>query len=331
MTRTVNSRRGLRLWRIAVEMILFVMVTLLWVEYGSLFLRPLGWISRWQVFPVGVGVSVGVILFWLLVSLIFGRIYCSTVCPLGAWLDGVGRAGRMSRRGQARHYHYSPPLTHWRAVSLGVFFVSVVAGIAIIPAIIEPYSMYSRFVVNVLKPLWGEINNLLAQLGNATGWWDMYYVGHLRAGAFAVALSVVTMIGVSIPAWFFGRTYCNSICPVGTVLGIASARSVWHIDIDTDLCTNCRRCEWACKASCIDLTDHVVDGSRCVDCFDCIAACPDDAIFYRPTRKQLATPLMQRLFPPRVAAPSASASAPINELSEPSCRKMNESPAPADD
>lgn len=291
------------------------MVTLLWIEYSDLLLRPLGWVSRAQVFPVATGLSLGMVVFWLLVTLIFGRVYCSSVCPLGTWLDIVGHAGRSTRRGTRRDYRYSPALTRWRYVSLAVFTVGMVAGIALVPVVMEPYTMYSRFVVNVMRPVWGEINNLLAALGNSTGWWDIYYVGHISASVFAVILSVVTMVAVSIPAWFYGRTYCNSVCPVGTVLGMVSARSLWHIDIDTDLCTNCRKCEYACKASCIDLTDHVVDGSRCVNCFDCIDVCPDDAIFYRPTRKQLSLPMMQRLLPPRVgAAPSATVSAPMGKM-----------------
>jgi ferredoxin len=39
----------------------------------------------------------------------------------------------------------------------------------------------------------------------------------------------------------------------------------------------------------------VVDGSRCVNCFDCLTACDDNAIFYRPDRKQLSMPMMQRI------------------------------------
>ncbi|MBO5296235.1 MAG: 4Fe-4S binding protein [Candidatus Homeothermus sp.] len=324
MSKRPSSRTGLRRWRIVISVAIFVMVTLLWVEYSELFLRPLGWVSHIQMFPVAVGLSVSMIAFWLLVAVLFGRVYCSTVCPVGTWLDIVGHVGKKSRKGPARDYRYSPPLTRWRYISLGVFVVSMVAGITIIPVVMEPYTMYSRFVINVMKPVWGWINNELAALGNSTGWWDMYYVGHIEASIAAVILSIVTFIGISIPAWFYGRTFCNSICPVGTVLGIASSRSIWHIDIDTDLCTNCRKCEYACKASCINLNDHVIDSSRCVNCFDCIDVCPDDAIFYRPTSKQLSLPMMQRLLPPKVSAPSASASTPVTGMTDTMTKKKND-------
>jgi ferredoxin len=43
------------------------------------------------------------------------------------------------------------------------------------------------------------------------------------------------------------------------------------------------------------MNDHVVDGSRCVNCFNCINVCPDDAIRYTSRRKQLSIPMMQSL------------------------------------
>ena len=71
--------------------------------------------------------------------------------------------------------------------------------------------------------------------------------------------------------------------------------SILQMDIDTDLCINCRKCEDVCKGQCIDLTDHVVDGSRCVNCFDCVDICPNRAIRYTTRRHRLSTPLMQRV------------------------------------
>ncbi len=71
------------------------------------------------------------------------------------------------------------------------------------------------------------------------------------------------------------RTHiCNTLCPVGTILGCVSRNSAMRIDIDTDRCIQCRRCEHVCKAECIDMQSHVVDMSRCVVCFDCLPCAP---------------------------------------------------------
>ncbi len=285
------GRNRLKIIRIVVSSAIFVAATLLWIAYSDIFLRPLGWISRIQVFPAAMVLSMASLLFWLAVSFLFGRVYCSSVCPLGTWLDGVAHVGMALRR---KPYRYSRPFD-LRSFFLLVTLSCIAAGIAIIPVVIEPYCMYSKFVVSVLKPAWGAVNNLIAYTGAVTGWWDVYYVGIVRASVFGIIISVVTMLAVSIPAWFFGRTFCNTLCPVGTMLGYVSRYALCRIDIDTDRCTNCRRCEEVCKASCIDLNDHVVDGSRCVNCFNCLSVCKDDAIFYRTSRKRLSWPLMQRL------------------------------------
>ena len=86
------------------------------------------------------------------------------------------------------------------------------------------------------------------------------------------------MIGVL--AWKHGRTWCNTICPVGSVLGFFSRFSVFAPVIDTDKCRNCGLCGKQCKASCINMKEHQIDLTRCVACMDCIDTCKDGAIHY---------------------------------------------------
>lgn len=297
--------QGLKAMRITVSVAVAAVITLLWIEYSDLVLGAMGWIEHTQIIPAGMALSGVTILFlacddrsvWqdILLDVLSAR--CRAGCG--------GGLGRMSRKGSRRDYHYSPPMTRLRYCSLAVVAVCLFTGLLIIPAILDPYSMYSAFVLNVLKPVWGWVNNAVAAFGVYTGWWTVTYVSVITASLFGIALSVVSLAGVAVSAWISGRPFCNTICPVGTVLGVVSARSLWHIDIDTDLCTNCRKCEHACKAHCIDLTDHVVDGSRCVGCFDCLTVCPDDAIFYRPDRKQLSLPMMQSPDSPEIGRASA--------------------------
>jgi polyferredoxin len=279
----------------AVSVAVAIAITVLWIEYSDLVLGTLGWIEHTQIISAGLAFSGVTVLFWLVMTSLFGRIYCSLFCPLGVVQDVAARLGRMTRRGYSRDYHYTAPNVRLRYCALAVVVVCFFTGLLIVPALLDPYSMYSTFVLNVLKPIWGWICNGIAALGTATGWWTIESVSIITASLFGIVMSVVSLMGVAVAAWVLGRPFCNTLCPVGTVLGIVSARSLWHIDIDTDLCTNCRKCEHACKAQCINILDHVVDGSRCVNCFDCLTACDDNAIFYRPDRKQLSMPMMQRI------------------------------------
>lgn len=93
-------------------------------------------------------------------------------------------------------------------------------------------------------------------------------------------------------AWRGGRTYCNTICPVGTVLGFLSKHSLLKPVIDTKKCNSCGLCARNCKASCINIKAHEIDYSRCVACMDCINKCRKGAITY--TRRKPASVAVSR-------------------------------------
>ena len=52
-------------------------------------------------------------------------------------------------------------------------------------------------------------------------------------------IATVTLVVLIVLAWRGGRTYCNTICPVGTVLGFLSKYSLLKPVIDTKKCNNC--------------------------------------------------------------------------------------------
>ena len=80
----------------------------------------------------------------------------------------------------------------------------------------------------------------------------------------------------------YGRQYCNTICPVGTLLGWISKFSLFRIQINESNCIKCGKCAFACKAGCISIKELSVDHSRC---FNCLTECQDDAIDFTTQRK----------------------------------------------
>ena len=256
------------------------------------------WLRSVQFVPAAMTFSLSTIIVWVLVTLVMGRVYCSTVCPLGAWQDACARVGRRLRRNgfERRNYRYSRPLTPWRTSSLVVFVVAVFLGIGAVVSLLDPWSIYSEACDRFLLPAWQWIESHMSDPA----------IRIATASMAGMIVSGVLMAGISVLAFRNGRTFCNSVCPVGTALGYVSRYSLLHIDIDTDLCTQCRRCEHVCKAACINLNDHVVDGSRCVNCFNCLTACRDGAIRYTISRKALSTPLMQRLPGQQMKSPQAA-------------------------
>ena len=263
--------------------------TCMLVSYGMTVPTFAAWIAHVQFLPAAMAFSLSTLVFWLIATLVFGRIYCSVACPLGVFQDICARMMRLTRKARRkRQYHYSPPLTKCRNIALFLVVVAILLGVSAVTVLTDPWSIYSRACVYMVKPAWGWIVNLVSQPP----------VKIAAASVLGIIVAAVSILIVGLLAARNGRTYCNSICPVGTTLGSVSRYSIFHIDINTDKCVQCRKCEHVCKASCIDLTAHVVDSSRCVDCFDCLPECPNDAIHYTWARHQLSIPMMQKVRPP---------------------------------
>ncbi len=285
------SYKALRQLRIALSLLLFAAITFLCVDYSGYGSRFLSVLVGWQLVPAALAFSVFVLVFWMFATVIFGRIYCSSICPMGTLQDIIAR---MNRR---RTYRYRKPIEWLRSTVLAVMAVGIVCGIAGIPALLNPYSQYARIAEEIIKPIYGWCHNGILWIGNTSGLWEMPMVKIVVASSLGLVIAIVTLLIVGILAWRGGRTFCNTICPVGTALGIFSRNSIWHVEIDTDKCIHCGKCESACKASCINPADSTVDTSRCVTCFNCMPVCPNDAITYTPRRKQLSIPMMQRITP----------------------------------
>ncbi len=228
------------------------------------------------------------LLFWLVVSVIYGRIYCSTMCPLGSAMDCVSLLGRVAERRRSQ-YRYSPPFSKVRISFLAAAIILILCGGSILPTLLDPFTAYASIVETLLaRPL--------HMLGLGTD------IEAVRFSLSASALGAAYALFIVVFAWRRGRLLCNTACPVGTLMGFAAKRAVFHVDINTDKCINCGECERVCKAECIDLINHTIDVSRCVVCFDCMTVCPNDAITYRTGRHRLRMPMMQTTAGPDTAA-----------------------------
>lgn len=211
----------------------------------------LSWTADIQFLPALLAVNLSAIVIVVLLTLIFGRVYCSVICPLGVLQDIISRFGIHTKKNKKQPYTYSPAKSWLRYIVLALFIVLLVAGLTSFAVILAPYSSYGRMVQTIIHPT-------------------------LQAGVVAL----VSFVVIAVLAWKNGRTYCNTICPVGTTLSFLSRISLLKPYIDTTKCNGCRSCARNCKASCINAEQHLIDYSRCVSCMDCISHCKQGAIKY---------------------------------------------------
>ena len=276
----------LRKTRLFLAVVFFVLITLLLLDFTGTLHHWLGWMARIQVMPAILALNAVAIVVLVALTLVFGRVYCSVICPLGVLQDIVARLSRKRRRNR---YSYSPAKRWLRYSLLALMVVAVAAGLGSLMALLDPYGNYGRIATNIFQPVYIWINNGLAAVAGHYESYAFYNKAVWLRSLPTLAIAVAMLVLVAVLAWRGGRTYCNTLCPVGTLLGELSRFSLLKVRFDADKCRSCSLCSKGCKASCIDFESHKVDYTRCVACGDCIDRCKFDALHYgRPRRKPAA-------------------------------------------
>ncbi len=246
----------LRKIRLAAAALFFAGITLLFVGIGH---QWWGWMAKLQFLPSCMALNFAAIAFVLLLTLVFGRIYCSVICPMGVFQDLVIRVRKLlSPKGRKpkRHFVKEPRIVRYGVLALVI--VTALTFSQLLLTVLAPYSAYGRMVRSI--------------------------VGLSRGESLAPALLITaaaTLVVICVCALIWGRGWCTTVCPVGSVLGLVSRFSLFKVSIDQSQCVSCRKCEKGCKSSCIDIDTHTIDHSRCVDCFDCMDSCPKGGITFR--------------------------------------------------
>ena len=230
--------KSLKVIRIILAALMLLGITALLLDTTGVLRHWLGWMPKVQLLPAMMALNVAVVVAILLVTLVIGRFYCAVVCPMGIFQDLFVWAHKLVF-GKKRPYRYRKPANWLRYTVLALFSIAV---------LIAPYSAYARMV---------------------TG---------LHASGLAQWVAIATLAVIGLMSFTMGRLWCNTICPVGSLLGLLAKHRLFGIRIDAAKCVGCRKCEHGCKAMCIDIDNKRIDHSRCVDCWNCLAQCPTGAI-----------------------------------------------------
>ena len=297
----------LRKLRIALAVVCFVLITLLFCGIGT---DWWGFLAHLQFLPSCLALNFLSIALILLLTFVFGRLYCSVICPMGVYQDLViflrrqygilanklrinalkrakkkGTKAKTSKKSPLKHYGYRKEHRIARYTVLAVTVLSAVCSLQLLLVLLAPYSGYGRMVHTAFDLISG-VNVPLALLLTA----------------------ILTFVLISVCAWMWGREWCNTVCPVGSALSLVSRYALFRPEIDSSKCVACGRCYSKCKAYCIDGQNHKIDSSRCVVCFDCLDNCSEGAIRYRfrpPfARKKAANPVSDEK---KTAGPEAAA------------------------
>jgi len=273
--------------RVVISLVFLSLFTLMFLDFTGSFphriIKTITWlefIPSFLTFKNLLSIAgIGFIIF-ILLSLLFGRIYCSTVCPLGIFQDVIIWLRRkLSRR--KRIFRFAKPYNWMRYSILTIAVILFLAGNMALFNLLDPYSTFGKIVVTLVKPMIVWVNNGIANILMVKNVFWLYPVD-LQPGSFLTL--IIPLVLLALIVWMAltsGRLYCNTICPVGAFLGFVSRFSLFRIKMDPGSCNRCGKCSSACKSQCINIKDQTVDFSRCVGCFNCLSSCPSASIGYR--------------------------------------------------
>ena len=273
----------LRKIRIAIATFSLLIITLLFLDFTGTIHDYFAWLAQIQLVPAILALNIIIIIGLIILTLLFGRIYCSIICPLGICQDAVSRIATIfhNTKSKKNRFSFSPAKNILRYIILGLFVIAFIKlGAHNVVALLDPYSAFGRIVSAFLSPIYLWSNNILADFAEQADSYAFYKVDIWLQTTTVFAIASITLIAITILAFRNGRTYCNTICPVGTLLGFVSKISIYKHRIDTSKCNSCGLCAKNCKASCINTETQTVDYSRCVACFNCIKNCNKNAMLY---------------------------------------------------
>ena len=246
--------KGLKTIRIILAAMMLLGITALLLDTTGMLRHWLGWMPKIQLLPALLAGGFLLVSAVLVITLQIGRFYCAVVCPMGVFQDIFVWFHKLIF-GKKRPFRYHKPQNWLRYTVLALFVLLMVLGLNSLAVLIAPYSAYARMVTGI-------------HAGGAVQW-----------------IAIVTLVIVGVMSFGWGRLWCNTICPVGSLLSLLSRYRLIGIRIDADKCGGCHKCEHKCKAMCIDVENKTVDMSRCVDCFNCLGVCKHGAISFCGKRK----------------------------------------------
>lgn len=267
----------LRKIRIVLATVLFIGITWLFLDFTGTAHHLVGWMPKIQFLEAVLAGSILIVVGLTVLTLIFGRIYCSVICPLGIMMDIFGWLGKKAKKNR---YTFSKAKSWLRYAMLVVLIAAHLAGVAVVVQVLAPYSTFGIIATNLLQPVYQAGNNVLAAIAEHYDSYAFYHSEIWLRSVASLVIALVMLIVIAVLAWRNGRTWCNTICPIGTLLSFLSRFSFLKISFDTEKCRNCSLCSKNCKAACIDFKTHTVDASRCVVCGDCIESCKFGALSY---------------------------------------------------
>ena len=220
-------------------------------------------------------------------TIVWGRVFCGWVCPIGFIQEMVTKATAGMRRSPVRERALKVRFAMGVALLVG----TVIAYLYVKPSgepILQGLSAGFLFVLSVLVVLsvmdrrWEvklrTVRYVVLAFFVVSTVLDVY----LQA-AFCVLftndlrqLGWLLFGGVLLASLILPQAWCRFMCPEGALLSLVTKLSGWKIRLNDRKCSACNVCNEVCPVEAIEIGR--VDEKSCLYCCKCVDACPINAL-----------------------------------------------------
>jgi MauM/NapG family ferredoxin protein len=217
-------------------------------------------------------------------TVVFGRFFCSMICPLGTTIDATDRLIRIIpwslriRTGSLRILKYFMLGFMAGSSLLGVTFAFLLA----------PIPIAERLYGLIAHPLVSQLMNtglhLVRPLAERIGAGGIAYASLSRPSFSFQWMTILFFACLLVCGLLAPRFWCRYLCPAGAVLAVASLRPFWRRRVGKG-CTSCGLCSRKCPMDAIGGDPMTTRHSDCIQCRGCAGICPAGAVSFSPVNR----------------------------------------------
>ncbi len=204
----------------------------------------------------------------IILTIIFGRVFCGWICPFGAFHQFIGWLGsrrrKLKERIAANRYRKAAVLKYFFLVAfLAAALIPLGSKTVLLTGLLDPIPFFHRSFNLIVLPIADRFTGVLSVAPR------VYDGAFLVGGVFLAAV----FMNLLIP-----RFYCRFLCPTGALLGFLGRFAIWRIGKNLAACSNCMQCEKSCEGACSPAREIRI--SECVLCFNCYDQCRENVMVY---------------------------------------------------
>jgi len=223
------------------------------------------------------------VVFVLMVTILFGRVFCGYFCPMGVTIDCSDKLiGEKEKAGKGRTGYYR--------LKYYVLFFIIGSGILGVSSVFfaSPLSLITRFYGLLIHPVLSLMSHIgLRLIQPVVERLEMY--GLMFANVYTPRYSTIFYILFFFITLFLmvkinTRFWCRYLCPSGAILALFSKNPLMKRVVSRD-CTECGKCSRSCPMGAIDPESPVITFTEeCITCKTCNNVCPANAVSFSINR-----------------------------------------------